>query len=181
MFTLDAAKLEKGILEVRSGLERVATDFPDAWMGACYLLGTEVATRAMRYVPVDTGHLRESRFVTKPTFTGTAFELTVGFGEPYAIFVHERQARHVVGDWKFLARAADEVAATAEAFLDAKTTQLARLGLGIDSVPAHHPTQGQAFSGVRRKRTRLSMEQRLAKRDAWLAKQTAKRAAKGTR
>jgi len=174
MFTIDQAKLEQGILEVRTGLQQVAKDFPDAWMGACYLLGTEVATRAMRYVPVDTGHLRESRFVTKPSFTGTAFELTVGFGEPYAIFVHERKARHVVGDWKYLQRASDEVAATAEAFLDVHTARLASRGMGIDDVPAEHPTEGRAFSGVRRPRSKLSMDARLAKRDAWLAKRAAK-------
>jgi len=58
------------------------------------------------FVPVDTGALRASGFVTPPVITGQGVEVTLGFGgpsAPYAVVVHEDLTkRHPVGQAKYL-------------------------------------------------------------------------------
>lgn len=58
------------------------------------------------YVPVDTGALRASGYVTRPTITETRASVEMGFGgpaAPYAVIVHEDLTkRHPVGQAKFL-------------------------------------------------------------------------------
>lgn len=58
------------------------------------------------YVPVDTGALKGSGFVEKPTLNGTAIRVALGYGGPatgYALVVHERLGvHHPVGSAKYL-------------------------------------------------------------------------------
>lgn len=112
----------------------------NAFFGAAYLLGTEIATRAMRLCPVDTGYLRASRYVTKPTHSGYRFELVVGFGAPYAVYVHNINRAYAVGQWKFLEQAALDVMPRAGAIMGSTMAQLMRANMGIDGIPEVHPT-----------------------------------------
>lgn len=58
------------------------------------------------YVPVDTGALRASGHVQRPTVGSREITVTMGYGGPgadYAIYVHENPtAHHEVGQWKYL-------------------------------------------------------------------------------
>jgi hypothetical protein len=141
MFSIPIAQTQRDIDLIEIDLARFTGTQREAYQGACYLLGTEVVTRAMRRTPVDTGYLRASRYVTKPTFFGAdRFELEVGFSAPYAVFVHEKDKNYTVGEFKFLRKAFDEVAPNAERFLVRQIERLVAAGQGIDDVPEVHPT-----------------------------------------
>lgn len=142
MISIDVDQFKRSVATVNVNLAALMEKHVDAYKGACYLLGTEIVTRAMRKTPVDTGYLRASRYVTKPTFTATGgtFELTVGFSALYAIWVHDRDRNYTVGEWKFLRKAFDEVAANAESFIAKNTLRLAAAGVGLEGVPEVHPT-----------------------------------------
>lgn len=82
-----------------------------------YREGTEIQTASLPLVPVDTGALHNSSYVTEPKRDGDHITVEVGFGgvatqinpktgEPttaYALAVHENlQAHHEVGQAKYL-------------------------------------------------------------------------------
>ncbi len=132
--------MEASVRRTSDDLEKAMARHAAGYQGAIYLLGTEIVTRAMRRTPVDSGYLRASRYVQKPSFTATSFVFEVGFSAPYAFFVHERDLKYRVGEWKFLTKAVDDVAAGAERFIAVNTERLAKAGQGIDDIPEIHPT-----------------------------------------
>ena len=82
-----------------------------------YAEGQKVLADSLPLVPVDTGTLRASGYVTEPKREGDQVTIEIGFGGPaakinpvsgessdsYAIFVHENlEAHHPVGQAKFL-------------------------------------------------------------------------------
>ena len=86
--------------------------------------GENLRTESMRIVPVDTGFLKGTAFV-RQTSSGESFEVLIGYGTRYALFVHEipppeegaphpqqfepgtRTARHKAPtSWKYLERPA---------------------------------------------------------------------------
>lgn len=88
-----------------------------------YREGTEIQTASLPLVPVDTGALRSSSYVSEPErqadhiivevgFGGVATKVNPKTGEPtstYALIVHEDlEAHHHVGQAKFLTAAAEE-------------------------------------------------------------------------
>lgn len=74
--------------------------------GALLIEGEKVMTEAKRLTPVDTGTLRSSGRVGKPSRQGASITLPLTFGGPaqeYAVYVHEDlTARHTNGEAKFL-------------------------------------------------------------------------------
>lgn len=70
------------------------------------LIALEVASRALRYTPIDTGRLRKSLYVR-----GYKGGMVVGYSAPYAIYVHEiaENAHSFPTKYKFLEDAAIEV------------------------------------------------------------------------
>lgn len=85
--------------EVGKILERTETGLIKA--------GHFIQAESMRRTPVDTGNLRAGARTTW-TDQGETFRVAVSYQAQYAIFVHERKANHVVGDWKYLERAVSE-------------------------------------------------------------------------
>ena len=65
-----------------------------------------------RIVPVAFGVLRASGHVQLPVIVGRRVTVTLGYGgaaAPYAVFVHERQARHTPPtQWKYLEKPFNE-------------------------------------------------------------------------
>jgi len=111
---------------------------PDAYAAAVYLAGTNVMSTSLKLVPVETGHLRKTRYVTRPTFDGLdrfAFEL--GYSAPYAVFVHEINKRYYAGEWKFLRRAAEWHAPRLPRDIASWTARF--MAKGIPPPSAHHP------------------------------------------
>lgn len=55
------------------------------------------------YVPIDTGQLRDSGFISNPFQTPNGWEVAIGFAEPYALIQHERlDYNHPHGQAKYL-------------------------------------------------------------------------------
>jgi hypothetical protein len=69
-----------------------------------------VLSLAKKKAPVDSGRLRASGYVTPPEIEGgVVLNGEVGFSAEYAVYVHEKtEARHVVGEAKFLEKAINE-------------------------------------------------------------------------
>jgi len=107
----------KGAENLRANLGRLATLYPKAALGALYQEGQELLRQSKPFVPVDTGTLRSSGFVTRPVGEGSTQRVTVGYGgaaASYAAAVHERFLSpsgkfivHEVGQAKYLQVAFD--------------------------------------------------------------------------
>lgn len=110
----------------------------DAFVGAFYLFASTVITTAMRLTPYLTGYLRASRYIQRP-IKGIVFKFQAGFGAPYAAAVHERQAKHATGEWKFLATALAFHDSSKDRMIAATTARLWKAGQGIGDVPVIHP------------------------------------------
>lgn len=88
-----------------------------------YAVGQNIRSTSMDKVPIDTGALKGSHYVTEPEITedgGIAVIIGCGGGpaEPYAIIQHERlDLRHPEGEAKFLEKAAAQEAGTALAVI----------------------------------------------------------------
>lgn len=89
---VDSAKFERQLLEL-------ARRYPEAAATATYQEGQALLGDSKQEVPVQYGTLRRSGYVDSPTDDG---KVVVGYGTNYALPVHERQAHHEVGKWKFL-------------------------------------------------------------------------------
>jgi hypothetical protein len=114
----------RGILRANvRGIKRIARkpqQTEDKVIGALgkalFAEGKEVIEEAAKQVPVDTGALLRSRFVTPPIKKKDEVKVVCGFGtdsvvnpktgqptKDYAIYVHERlDVKHPVGKAKFL-------------------------------------------------------------------------------
>ncbi len=73
---------------------------------ALYQQANRIFIDSQAQVPIDTGALRASGFVTKPYVVGTTATVQISYGgaaAPYAVIVHEDlEANHTVGKAKFL-------------------------------------------------------------------------------
>lgn len=87
-------------------LKQIAERFPDRVAAAIYAEGQIEMTESKRRVPVDTGALRASGFVSEPERVGKNISVTLSFGgaaQTYAIVQHENlEYFHRVGQAKFL-------------------------------------------------------------------------------
>jgi hypothetical protein len=128
-----------GLAKTLRVLDQFRVKNEGAYRGAIYMLATNVVSTALKLAPADTGYLRASRYVRKPTLAGKKFTCEVGFGAPYALYVHEMNLKYIVGEWKFLKKAVDFHMATAARDLAAWTAHLASQGKTIDDVPETHP------------------------------------------
>ncbi len=91
-----------------------------------YSAGQEILSLADRNVPIDTGALHNSHYVTMPRESGSFVGVEVGYGgpaAPYAAAVHETNKNYKRGSWKFLEKGRDEYAPNAQ---DDLTREVAR-------------------------------------------------------
>lgn len=93
-------------------LQRRARGAPKALARALFAEAEQIMGKSKRIVPVDKGSLRASGHVQLPQVSGTKVTVTLGYGgaaAPYAVFVHEKPARHdPPTQWKFLERPMNE-------------------------------------------------------------------------
>jgi hypothetical protein len=84
---------------------------------ATTLEAERIMTESQRQVPVDTGRLKNSKFVIHG-ISKDGVVSTLGYRADYAVFVHEMppdRVRHVNGKWKFLE---DPLKAAVDGFQD---------------------------------------------------------------
>lgn len=112
---------------------------------ALYEEGFAVDALAAKKVPVDTGRLRATHYVTPPERMASGGSVVeIGFGTDYAVFVHEDTgARHTTGEAKFLEKAFAERAAGFAERLAKRATRNDRTGVGVRALAPRAPTSPQ--------------------------------------
>ena len=86
-----------GVRALQKELKRQGRKAQKALARALLAEGEQIMAKSKRLVPVDTGALRASGHVQLPVIRGKNVKVTLGYGGaavPYAVFVHEKQARH---------------------------------------------------------------------------------------
>ena len=96
----------RGSKALQRELKKRAREAPKALAGALFIEAERIMGKSKRLVPVDTGALRASGHVQLPKISGKKVRVVLGYGgaaAPYAVFVHERPARHnAPTQWKYL-------------------------------------------------------------------------------
>lgn len=96
----------RGSKALQRELKRRARGAPKALAGALFIEAEGIMGKSKRIVPVDKGPLRASGHVQLPKIRGKKVSVTLGYGgaaAPYAVFVHEKPARHTPPtQWKYL-------------------------------------------------------------------------------
>lgn len=149
---------------------------------ALYRFACRVMTASLRLVPVDTGSLRRSHFVSAPTEQSTTTTiLSAGYVAPYAGYVHEdMQAEHINGMAKFLEGPYLELMPTAASTIAADMAK-SKWGLMPD-VPILFPTQGVfAETGAKSRHHGPGAAGRDAKARSKAAERMAQRASRSRR
>jgi hypothetical protein len=115
-----------GTDEFTRWLNDTPADTMRAVEGALFTEAEVMMGVSKRRTPVDTGRLRSTGHVKPPQTRGGKTEVVLGYGTDYAIYVHERPARHPVGQAKYLESAVLEGAVGLAARL--KADVLDRIG-----------------------------------------------------
>lgn len=93
----------KGVEEVAKELKRLQRKYPEATAAALYTEGLRIERASVPLVPVDTGRLRATHYVSRPAKERRRVRVYVGYGANYGLYVHERtSAKHTTGQAKFL-------------------------------------------------------------------------------
>ena len=101
----------KGTKEAKAALRALTKEFPEQTAAALYIEGQSVLAKSQRLVPVEFGRLRATGIVAPPENRKGKPFVTVGYGTEYAIYVHEKKAKHKPPtQWKYLTTALDDVA-----------------------------------------------------------------------
>lgn len=134
----------QGAEEAAKALRRSAQDATHAVAGALYLIACDIMRGALKLVPVDTGALRRSHFVERPSGPVYAPTLTMGFVAPYAIEVHEDLgAEHINGSAKFLEGPYLQALGSLDVKLQATVKRLMADKQGADTIPVIMPIRGE--------------------------------------
>ena len=156
------------VMESIAKLRRIA---PEALAAATYMATGTVISTAMRLTPVDTGWLRQSRYVRFPKMSGDRFSIEAGFAATYAIYVHEIHKDYIVGEWKFLSTALNYHASSMLAEIARIAAGMLAAGKGLGDVPKMHPTEPMddtnrsALEGLASKYRRRKSKRTIAKRE----------------
>lgn len=92
-----------GLQQFRQTMRAFPQRAKNAILAAAYLESADIMRTAQEQTPVDTGALRKSAWLEKPTAASSS--IFGGFGAPYAIYVEMGNARHAVGKSRFLSDA----------------------------------------------------------------------------
>lgn len=164
--------------KARAALAQMQRTAPRQFAAALYLFACRVMTASLRLVPVDTGALRKSHYVSEPSAqVGTNTILSAGYVAPYAGWVHEDlHAEHINGSAKFLEKPYLQLRPRAARMI---ADDIARMKWGtMPQVPILFPTRGvyadtgalSRHSGAgaagRDRQARAKVAQRIAQRAA---------------
>ena len=129
----------KGAARVEKNLKKAAVSYTQAMSAAIYQKGLEVLAGSVRLVPVDTGRLRSTHYVTIPSSRGV---VEMGYGTDYAVPVHERtDVRHTTGQAKFLEQPVNAARSGYAADVARKAQNNFKSGVGLSSLAGSTPTR----------------------------------------
>ena len=122
---------------MQRGISTAAKRYENASGGALYLQMTRTLNEATPLVPVDTGRLRASQFVSAPSKSTGRLTVRGGFGTLYAVPVHERHPTKK----KFLRIAFDNQKTRAAKNIALDTRRLVKEGKGFGDINHQFPTK----------------------------------------
>lgn len=127
--------------EIIRNIKRYIQQYPEEVGAAIYEEGLALMAVSQPKVPVDTGRLRGSAYVTPPIEQQNNSPLVeVGYGTDYAIWVHERtELNHTTGEAKFLEKAVNERSGGYTQRIANRTQRNIETGRGMSSVTATYP------------------------------------------
>lgn len=142
----------KGLAELAKAIDEQTKLHEGALGAALYQEGIELDAKAVAQMPVDTGRMRATHYVTRPQKDADGSVIETGVGTDYAVYVHEREEiPHEVGSAKFYETALNEIrGGYAERIKERTKENLAR---GVTMVPAQAPTSPAASSVTLDKKT----------------------------
>ena len=140
----------KGDRELIKKTQEAARKYNKALGAAYYELGVIIMKESKRLVPVDTGVLKRSGYVTMPIESNTGIRVELGYGGPataYALVQHERTDfdHPGGGEAKFLERPFKEAAGHAFNLAQKTFATAFKTGAGAqrDSDTPTDPFEGQ--------------------------------------
>ena len=79
-----------GAAELRRELRRLQKAYPEAVQAGLVEEAYAIEAASVALVPVDTGRLRATHYVSAPEEKGDDVTVEIGYGTDYAVYVHER-------------------------------------------------------------------------------------------
>ena len=133
----------KGIEEIARRLRLAERTVEEAAKSAVYGQAVALAELANRkgMVPVQSGRLRASLYITTPQRIGNGVAVELGYGAEYAPAVHERSARPGQGQPRWLERAANIHARALQVRLRDSLAAALRTGVVVAPLTTGIPTR----------------------------------------
>jgi len=95
-----------GSSRIAANLRRAVEKLPGEVERALFAEAKIEMKEAVQRTPIDTGDLRRSAKVVKSGRGFKGVEVNISFGDDedvyYAVYVHEIEAEHKIGQWKYL-------------------------------------------------------------------------------
>lgn len=136
-------------------LDILAKLYPQALQAALYLKSQEVLGHAVELTPKDTGDLRRSAYAAPPIKIGGIIRGQIGFGQRYALPVHERvEVFHEVGGPLFLREAIMRARSDWSRDLAVLTRKFARTKTRLGGISRKYKTIGKHRDRKRRRKSR---------------------------
>ena len=124
--------LPTGRKQVQRNLARARKAFRRSLGAALYHEGSALLAQSLKLVPVDTGRLRSTGYVSPPEDEVGGVFVEVGYGTDYAVRQHEDSSlRHRVGQAKFLQQPFEESERGMLMRLQADMRRIASVGGGF--------------------------------------------------
>jgi len=129
----------KGLDSVIKAIKEQTEKTEGALGAALYMEGLDLDAKAVKLMPVDTGRMRATHYVTQPQKTPGGPVVEIGVGTDYAVYVHERtDLAHEVGQAKFYEQPLNESRSGYAERIRARTVD--NMAKDVSSVPVTAPT-----------------------------------------
>ena len=129
----------KGLAELAKAIDEQTKLHEGALGAALYQEALELDAHAVGQMPVDTGRMRATHYVTQPQSDSDGRVVEAGVGTDYAVYVHEREEiPHEVGNAKFYEIPLNEMREGYTERIKERTE--ANLKAGVTMPPVQAPT-----------------------------------------
>lgn len=142
----------RGLAELTKAIDEQTKMHEGALGAALYQEGLAIDAEAVKQMPVDTGRMRATHYVTPPQDDGDGPVVEAGIGVDYGIYVHERlNVNHQVGNAKFYENPLNEARAGYAERIKERTQK--NLKAGVTMAPIQAPTSPAKSSVTLDKKT----------------------------
>jgi len=134
----------EGVQKILQNLDLAGRRSRGAVAAALYQEGLAIMAESVKQVPVDTGRLRSTHYVSPPTGDKDDPVCTLGYGTNYGVYVHERpELKHTSGKAKFLE---DPINSARSGYVErvaARAHENFERGIGVSTIPKTAPTHSK--------------------------------------